>query len=327
MLVARDAHGQLLTAETFRHLKKTQCYCPGCKGEVVFKCGSQKIPHFAHRRNQECQHFTEGETAEHLSGKQLLLKALPKDTQLEAYLPRLAQRPDLLWRSMAVEFQCSSLSRERFTERTLNYLAHGYTPWWLVGRQFFPQHHWRQVTSCCLHEGGKGPILWGLDVEKQRLLLFHSFDWHYQLGLSFAIRSCKLENQCLSSLFFFIPEKKLVTSWSVRAYQRRVQEKLARKEKGILDLQAQCYLFGMNIAALPAWCYRSGSYQALLQEGLLFLRGLYGKGLRDFALWYEKGREVLDWPYPMLNQKRIFRELFNECALLEEKESEETRKF
>lgn len=317
MLLAKDAQGNLVLAETFTKENRQSCYCPGCGGSVIFKQGIQKIAHFAHQSKEECQHFAEGETVEHLTGKQLLMKALPEDTQLEAYLPNLAQRPDLLWKTLAVEFQCSSLSRVRFEERTHNYLAHGYTPWWLVGRRFFPQTHWRQVTRYCLQDGPLEPILWGVDVVQGKLLMFHSFDWHYQKGLSFETSSRSLQAGLFGELFLLSNPKKTENHWSCGEYQTRIQEKLVRKEKSLLQLQGDSYLWGLNLGALPYWCYRPSRHQALLQEGLLFLRGLYGKKL-DFETWVEIAQQVLDWPYTLVNRRRVYQEVFAECMLLEE---------
>ncbi|WP_303217614.1 competence protein CoiA [Enterococcus asini] len=328
MLLANNAQGQLVLADRFQKKNGEKCFCPGCQGEVIFKCGPQKIPHFAHRSMQECQHFSEGETAEHLLGKHLLQQALPEDTQLEAYLPELSQRPDLLWRRLAVEFQCSTLSRTRFAERTSNYLAHGYTPWWLVGQQFFPQKHWRQVTSCCLQEAPFGLVLWGVEVAKRKLVLFHSFDWHYQKGLLFETSSQTLQGQLFGEILSLAKVASKPCSWSVSDYQLRIQEKLNRKEKGVLLLQAQSYLHGVNLGALPSWGYAPGCHQALLQEGLLVLRGLYLAGFREFDSWYEKSCQILDWPYFLVNRRRIYQEVFAECVLLAERfGSEETRKF
>ena len=52
---------------------------------------------------------------------------------LEAYLPRLRQRPDILLANLAIEIQCSRLSHQRFIERTQNYLNNSYQVWWILG--------------------------------------------------------------------------------------------------------------------------------------------------------------------------------------------------
>ena len=67
--------------------------------------------------------FSEGETEEHLSAKELLYEWLTDETiEIEAYLPDLQQRPDLLVGKTAIEVQCSALSWSRFVQRTEKYL-------------------------------------------------------------------------------------------------------------------------------------------------------------------------------------------------------------
>ena len=89
------------------------------------EAGPIKIPHFAHRKKNSCWYEAEAETEEHLPqrfcGKVFTRKAV----QVEAYLPTLKQRPDLLIGKIAIEIQCSPLPK-RLVERTETYQTHGY---------------------------------------------------------------------------------------------------------------------------------------------------------------------------------------------------------
>ena len=81
--------------------------------------GLLKRHHFAHYAAANCEVFSEGETEEHLSAKELLYEWLTDETiEIEAYLPDLQQRPDLLVGKTAIEVQCSALSWRRFVQRT-----------------------------------------------------------------------------------------------------------------------------------------------------------------------------------------------------------------
>lgn len=123
---------------------KNSYYCPSCKEGVFLKKGVMKAPHFSHFKKTTCLLFSEGETKEHLEGKQLLYEWFMKQgliCQLEAYLPDLNQRPDLLvWispkKAVAIEFQCSSLSFKKMKERTAGYKKNGYDVFWIVGSEF-----------------------------------------------------------------------------------------------------------------------------------------------------------------------------------------------
>ncbi|WP_051237693.1 competence protein CoiA [Lacticigenium naphthae] len=121
--------------------KTTKYVCPSCKQDLVLKKGTIKIAHFAHKKKSECISFSEGETEEHLLGKQLLFEMLRKNMQevyLEAYLSDLKQRPDILWKTdeekIAIEFQCTTLNIRRMKERTSNYKRRGYKVIWILGK-------------------------------------------------------------------------------------------------------------------------------------------------------------------------------------------------
>ncbi len=43
--------------------------CPLCRGEVIAKCGSQRIPHWAHRGIRDCDSWAESETEWHRAWK------------------------------------------------------------------------------------------------------------------------------------------------------------------------------------------------------------------------------------------------------------------
>lgn len=148
MLVAITEHNKpfILNSsipQTTLHLlrKSRKFYCPLCKQQLLFKIGSLKIPHFAHFSKSNCEDlFSEKESEIHLKGKEQLynfFKALNLDAKLEAYLPRIRQRPDVLvidnnYYSHAIEFQCSPISKERLVERNNGYEGEGISPIWIV---------------------------------------------------------------------------------------------------------------------------------------------------------------------------------------------------
>ena len=120
-------------------------YCPACHQPVYLRRGRGKVAHFAHRPGADCA-VSEGETSEHLRGKQQLFnyfQAQGLRPRLEVYLPVINQRPDILvWRDrrlVAVEFQCSPLTVARLQARNEGYYQLGIKPVWLLGQPY--RHH------------------------------------------------------------------------------------------------------------------------------------------------------------------------------------------
>ena len=148
MFVALNTKNQHVTADQVEKIKEKEnnptFFCPGCQKAVFLKKGKHIQAHFAHYTQNNCSVFSEGETEEHLSGKKILYDWFKKQNipcQLEAYLPELKQRPDLLvWpsaqRPIAIEFQCSALSIEKMIERTEGYQKNGYEVIWIAGSKF-----------------------------------------------------------------------------------------------------------------------------------------------------------------------------------------------
>ncbi|GLB47035.1 competence protein [Philodulcilactobacillus myokoensis] len=142
MLIAVDRNHNLINAE-FAH-KKNLYFCPSCQNKVILKKGSKKMAHFAHDQNNCCHSFSEGETNEHLLGKQqihdFLINGGLKNIKLESYLPTIRQRPDILCSKIAFEFQCSPISSQRLKQRISGYHQLGMTSFWILGSPYLNRH-------------------------------------------------------------------------------------------------------------------------------------------------------------------------------------------
>ncbi|MEK5230855.1 competence protein CoiA family protein [Lysinibacillus sp. FSL K6-0232] len=122
-----------------RYRRQVKFFCPQCLEPVQLKIGHYNIPHFAHLTKNHCdQLFAEGESKLHLQGKIQLfewLQQLGHTVELEPFLKKLSQRPDLLitveGNRFAVEFQCSAISHEKWQQRTTGYNKHHIKAIWL----------------------------------------------------------------------------------------------------------------------------------------------------------------------------------------------------
>lgn len=156
MLIAQDQEGNYIDLvngidssllEIWRTTK--EFFCPQCQEKVMIKAGKIKIAHFSHYRHSDCQtSFSEPESARHLQGKKdlyLFFKQNSTCVQLEAFLPKINQRPDLLVqmneKRYAIEFQCSIISPELIQKRTEGYKKLGIIPIWIYGGTLHSNHH------------------------------------------------------------------------------------------------------------------------------------------------------------------------------------------
>ncbi|MGP4077199.1 competence protein CoiA [Halobacillus sp. K22] len=175
MFYAEDSSG---TLQTLLHLSPQQLqaprtdtyYCPHCKEALLIRSGTKVKPHFAHFPRSECV-ANRGESEGHEKGKWALYEWLVQhnyEAKLEYPLHGLAQRPDVFVtigsKQIAVEYQCTRISKEEMVRRTTQYKDHDIFPFWIAGSK-----HLRRSGSSVIHM-----------TEFLRNLLY-SFNHHYHL--------------------------------------------------------------------------------------------------------------------------------------------------
>ncbi len=322
MLIAETKNGERILAQDC-HKEQSDLRCPQCQKAVILKKGALKIPHFAHRHLADCQSFSEGETAEHLQNK-LFLQNWTKTGILEAYLPELKQRPDILWQNIAIEVQCSSMKMARFLERTENYQAHGYHPWWLLGKNLGPKRSGHAFTS--LQKGAtyfspdQGAWLWLIRADTKAVWLLYDIHWSYQGINQFRVKKWFYKTDALSQLFVYRPHLTQAT-WAENDYRLYLQKKLMMQQRGVRRLQDKLYLLGGNLIDLPTWCYTASCYHFFFEDQLLFLRYCFLIST-DFKEWltYLKKLDFV-WLFPLVSQKAILTGVYQECILLSQKQT------
>ncbi|NOZ35668.1 MAG: hypothetical protein GXO80_10270 [Chlorobi bacterium] len=65
-------NGQLVEVKDVERGLECDCYCPACNSRLIARKGSERIEHFAHYKNPECEYAFE--TALHLAAKEIFLK-------------------------------------------------------------------------------------------------------------------------------------------------------------------------------------------------------------------------------------------------------------
>lgn len=183
MLVAITKEKQFILAHKNLH-KEDVYYCPACKTRVYLKVGQVLRPHFAHYSKKTCKVFSEGETVEHINGKLDLFNFLKKinyQVQLEAYLPQIKQRPDLLIeyqnQKVALEFQCSSIPIEKIIERSVGYQNANYQVIWILGEQFHFQKKLTALQKASLYYNSlrNSAFLFNYSTKLNKLSIHHNF--------------------------------------------------------------------------------------------------------------------------------------------------------
>lgn len=246
-------------------------FCPQCKEPLQLKIGSIKIPHFAHVSKSKCDtYFSEGETAQHLLGKEQLYQMflqLGFQVELEPYLAHLKQRPDLLVRSKngrvyAIEFQCSSILPERFNERNAGYQRATITPIWV------PATPVKQFTGCGIMKFSVNQHLQRFILSNKQQCYFMTYspdkkeflyvsNLHYIHGNTFLakVQTLSLSDQRFP---FYIPKlltKKEFTQYLNAYYcmkERYLRSRVAFSRKGVNDLFLRSlYELRLTSSSLP----------------------------------------------------------------------------
>lgn len=245
-----------------RELRETEkFYCRACEGQVVLKVGELMIPHFAHKKVNECQLFSEGETAAHLLGKQRLFRYFKRekiDVILEAYIPAIQQRPDLLIRKKgkltAIEFQCSPISLSDMKRRTKGYIDSGLEVFWIPNAM----KHFRlglqvlKLTAfqkACINKGSL------LTVNSQRATFEVSevlLPLYGQLVISFN-NSQSMKFSCVRKPFAEVNEQEITEKWLFEK-QRYLKNRLRFSKKMMKDSFIKfCYEEKISLLELPNW--------------------------------------------------------------------------
>lgn len=321
MLLAKNSQAQWCLAKEMIGQPRQAYFCPSCHEAVILKCGSKLIPHFAHRSLAKCQSFSEGESYEHLLGKLLLFDFLSSQSspKLEAYLPELQQRPDILWGKRAVEVQCSKISFAIFWQRTRGYCQAGYQPLWLLGKQLHPKAQFTKFhKACSVPQNNLPGKLYLLDSLQRSLLVLDRFSWHYRQGMSYRKRVYQITAKNLQ-LASIDPEKDY--RWEIKDYRSSLERALVYKVPKILRLQGQFYQLKSSISLLPSWCYAPSHFSFYFEHRLLLLRYYYL--LYAASGWHSwlKALKALtwQWEFPLVDQGDVLRGVFEECHQLAKK--------
>ena len=257
MLIAKNQEGNLVLAlETC--LKRKESYsCPGCQGVVLLRHGQVMCPHFAHKSLQDCQFFSENESAQHLSLKAALYKSLVnhgEKVSIEKVLSELGQIADLfVGDSLALEVQCSRLSQQRLRERTCAYHQAGYEVRWLLGEELWLNGRLTDLQRDFLYFTAKiGFHLWELDWKREEIRLKYLIYEDIFGKVYYLTKTWPLTENLMAVLRYPYQSEKVET---YQVTQRKkvshvIQRELMGKNPRWMRRQEEAYLKGMNLLCL-----------------------------------------------------------------------------
>ncbi|SEU02956.1 Competence protein CoiA-like family, contains a predicted nuclease domain [Salinibacillus kushneri] len=142
------------TKTELKELRKDTFYCPHCKEQVFIRAGDKVSPHYAHFQKSQCSFKNKGEGEYHTKGKIALYQWLISqdiEVEMEYYLPKIHQRPDLLakWKNryFAIEFQCAVIPPQIIRERSMGYVNAGIIPLWILGENHLKKRGIHQIKT------------------------------------------------------------------------------------------------------------------------------------------------------------------------------------
>ncbi|MGX6429280.1 competence protein CoiA [Levilactobacillus yonginensis] len=250
MLIA-ELENQLVDA---RNVERGRPFvCPGCHLPVRLRRGSRVQPYFAHLPGALCPLQNEAESQQHVQGKRQLMTffAAWGQPELERILPKIQQRADV-WlarkQPIALEFQCSPISRAEVASRTAGYRQLGVYPMWLLGKRYAKQRlTWRTLDRFASWLPGWGLCLLFWDVETCLLRVDHHLcqaaTGQLSWGTSYLQDVTDLQSR--SGVYLATPRPNLL------AFRRQLTADLQRESAGLRDVQEAVYLTGHHLAGFP----------------------------------------------------------------------------
>lgn len=261
------------TREKLKQLRRThQFFCPQCKEELQLRIGEIVVPHFAHKKDSNCpQLFSDGESKEHLIGKQQLYcffenKGLT--VQLEPFIKNLSQRPDLLVTTKneqyAIEFQCSNIPIEVVQARTKGYLNASIVPIWLLKTPNFKQQKPTRIQLVQIspfrqqfitRHPQHGSTLLTYNPTTAKFIYFSHLLFIHGYRFIAKVQQLPIAHQYFPFLHLKEPTKEEFTHyWRFHLHirQRFLRQRFYLSRKGVQDLLLKgCYGARMRLDQLP----------------------------------------------------------------------------
>ena len=264
--------------------KKKFTIAPGCQHKLILRRGNRNIAHFAHY-SRSCQLFSEGETKEHLQGKEFLFQALTAakwQVEYEAYQSQLRQRPDILGRqdgklTVAFEYQCAPLSLTKLIQRSKGYKSGNLAYIWFLGKRYFLKTRLNQQTAMFMRwSKNLGFYLLYLDTVYKRF----EVDYAIQQADFLPIKYLRYYAYSFEELVKFLHTDHMVCYYPLTTEQLLLQEYKFKQQiyygsKVLADLRNFCYSKSLTLADLPKQVFTDTYYPPIYRKPLLLSKSFF----------------------------------------------------
>lgn len=261
MFLAKNEQGRIVNVLD-EDVKKGRYTCPMCQREVQLKNGRVMRTHFAHLSLSDCQFYSENESSEHLNVKATFYRWAKKDhsVQIEHYLSEIQQIADVfIGNQVALEVQCSSLSKKRLKERTSSYHRKQYHVIWLLGKQLWLTDRIRQLQYDFLYfSQSLGFYLWEVDENCDLLRLKYMIHEDLHGKAHYLVKEFPFERGDLLEVLRY------------PYLQRKLQTLIGKQDESICDyVRKQLY-------------YQTPKWMKKQEEAYLVGKNLLEKTLEDY---------------------------------------------
>lgn len=224
MYAALNKKGTLVYAKDA--LENQIYYCCRCKDKVkLIATAARKYFRHLNQKDNEVN-----ERPVHKLGKSLLFSSLQKlplkKLELEVYLPKIKQRPDILVdRQIALEYQCAKINIKVLAERIAGYRSIGMTSYWILGDDYLAASIRHEYLKFIDFNEKWGFYILMLDAKRGHLSLFHHIKFLGPFNkIYFELKVFSKEE--FNQIFDFQPQYYQIEAQAMNLY---LIEKLRRK--------------------------------------------------------------------------------------------------
>lgn len=175
------------------------------------------------------------------------------DTKIEFFINKISQKPDLLNKKIAFEFQCSPITEKRLTERINGYKSLGMHSLWILGKNYRKKFSSKNTTKFFYYSFNIGFYILFLHNSGYVEIRYNCLEINGIINYQSKMISS------LKELLSFIKSRQPLLQYNNNLAQinyllRNLRKNMILCNKSIINLQNNFYVKGHNIDGAPLVC-------------------------------------------------------------------------